>query len=57
MSEPAVESCQLYVPPLDELRQVLQDALRQNFSKAEVEVVDCPDLSEPPFHLAAPGIV
>lgn len=51
-----VESRQLYVPPLSELRQVLLDGLAQNFAHAEVDVLDnCPDLREPPFHLAAPG--
>ena len=30
-------------------------ALKENFEEAEVEVVDCPDLKEEPFTLAAPG--
>lgn len=51
----AVESRQLHVPPLQDVRDALLAALKQNFAEAEVEVVDCPDLSQEPFHLAAPG--
>ena len=51
----AVESRNLDVPPLDELVQVLQKGLSENFAHVQVESVDCPDLSEPPFHLAASG--
>lgn len=32
-------------------------ALKENFEEAEVEVVDCPDLTEEPFTLAAPGMI
>lgn len=34
---------------------VLEDGLSKNFSNVEVEVVDCPDLREKPWILAAPG--
>ena len=34
---------------------VLEKAFQKNFSDATVQVVDCPDLREAPFHLAAPG--
>ena len=34
---------------------VLQDGLRENFAKATVSVVDCPDLKQEPFMLAASG--
>lgn len=34
---------------------VLKDGLSKNFSSVEVEVVDCPDLREKPWTLAAPG--
>ena len=36
---------------------VLKDGLSKNFSNVEVEVVDCPDLREKPWMLAAPGMV
>lgn len=36
---------------------VLKDGLSENFSNVEVEVVDCPDLREKPWMLAAPGMV
>ena len=35
---------------------VLKDGLAKNFSNVEVEVVDCPDLREKPWTLAAPGM-
>jgi hypothetical protein len=31
------------------------NALKDNFEEVDVEVVDCPDLTEEPFTLAAPG--
>ena len=34
---------------------VMEKILKTNFKEAAVSVVDCPDLSEPPFTLAAPG--
>ncbi|KAL3473234.1 hypothetical protein BJX99DRAFT_234109 [Aspergillus californicus] len=43
-------------PPLDELATVIENALRLNFAHAEAQVVQCPDLREPPFQLAAPGL-
>lgn len=36
---------------------VLKDGLSKNFSNVEVEVVDCPDLREKPWTLAAPGMM
>ena len=39
----------------DFLIPVLNDGLNKNFSNVEVNVVDCPDLRQPPFHLAAEG--
>ena len=35
---------------------VLQEGLAKNFSTVEVTVVDCPDLREKPWTLAAPGM-
>ncbi len=34
---------------------VLKDGLSKNFSNVDIEVVDCPDLREKPWTLAAPG--
>ncbi|XP_017761361.1 PREDICTED: ester hydrolase C11orf54 homolog [Eufriesea mexicana] len=46
----------LYVPSLDEIKDVLKEGLVKNFLDVEVEVVDCPDLTQEPFTLAAPGL-
>ncbi|XP_041456123.1 ester hydrolase C11orf54-like [Lytechinus variegatus] len=46
----------LVVPELDELSRVLQEGLKICFETAEVNVVDCPDLTQQPFTLAAPGL-
>jgi Domain of Unknown Function (DUF1907) len=44
-------------PPFTPLLiSVLQAALPQNFGVVVVDVVDCPDLSAAPFHLAAKGL-
>ena len=43
-------------PPLGELATVIQKALSTNFTTATVRVAQCPDLRDPPFHLAAPGL-
>ena len=42
------KSLLLYLP-------VLQDGLSKNFVNAEVNAVDCPNLSEQPFNLASKG--
>ncbi len=34
---------------------VLQEGLATNFQEASVDVVDCPDLTQSPWTLAAPG--
>lgn len=52
-----MESQELHVPPLNEVADVLRRGLVLNFADVQVEVVDCPDLSQPPFHLAAPGTI
>ena len=54
-TEQPVETCKLHVPPLNELADVIRHGLRSEFIDVEVDVVDCPDLTQPPFHLAAPG--
>lgn len=47
---------QLHVPSLDEVKNVLKDGLSKNFAEFQVEVVDCPNLTQEPFTLAAPGL-
>lgn len=37
------------------LISVVLPGLLENFEKASMEVVQCPDLTKPPFHLAAKG--
>ncbi|KAI8782763.1 ester hydrolase C11orf54 homolog [Biomphalaria glabrata] len=51
-----VQKMLLHQPPLEEVSEVLRTGLAKNFSFAEVNVVDCPDLSKDPFHLADKGI-
>ncbi|XP_031549527.1 ester hydrolase C11orf54 homolog [Actinia tenebrosa] len=51
-----VESLDLFQPELDELSKVLRDGLSKNFADVDVSVVDCPNLQESPWNLAASGI-
>lgn len=39
------------------LLAVLEDGLKTNFRDVSVGVVDCPDLTQQPWGLAAPGIL
>ncbi|XP_033225511.1 ester hydrolase C11orf54 homolog [Belonocnema kinseyi] len=62
-AQPAVDPAKLkivkrtlHVPPLDEIKTVFHEALSKNFAEVKVEIVDSPDLTEPPFHLATPGL-
>ena len=34
---------------------VLLEGLKKNFMVASVDVITCPDLTQPPWNLAAPG--
>ncbi|XP_063974264.1 ester hydrolase C11orf54 homolog [Diachasmimorpha longicaudata] len=47
---------QLHIPSLQEIKNVVTPALAENFNEVIVEVVDCPDLTQQPFTLAAPGL-
>ncbi|XP_029036643.1 ester hydrolase C11orf54 homolog [Osmia bicornis bicornis] len=47
---------QLHVPSLDEIKNVLNQGLAKNFAEFQVEIVDCPNLTQEPFTLAAPGL-
>ncbi|XP_062503998.1 ester hydrolase C11orf54 homolog [Corticium candelabrum] len=51
-----VQKALLHVPPLEELKDVLQKTLSVNFSSVDVSLVDCPDLTAKPWSLAASGI-
>lgn len=51
-----MESKKLFVPPLTELAEVIKKTLKTNFAEVCVEVVDCPDLTQEPFTLAASGL-
>ncbi|XP_055471517.1 ester hydrolase C11orf54 homolog [Psammomys obesus] len=45
-----------YVPNLEELAEVLQKGLKDNFADVQVSVVDCPDLRKEPFNFPVKGI-
>ncbi|XP_033219087.1 ester hydrolase C11orf54 homolog [Belonocnema kinseyi] len=51
-----IESRKLHVPPLLELKSIFEKALSKNFADVTVEIVECPDLTEAPFALAASGL-
>lgn len=51
-----VRKTSLHVPDMNEVAKVLQEGLQKNFGSVEVGIVECPDLTKGPFHLAAPGI-
>merc|ERR1719516_780560 len=51
-----VEHKTLDTLPLQQVAEVLQSALSQNYKEAEVSVVECPDLTANPWGLAAPGL-
>lgn len=46
----------LHTPQYEEIKDVFTQALLANFAEVEVEIVDCPDLTQQPFTLASPGI-
>jgi hypothetical protein len=50
------EEKDLFLPPLVDLASVLEDGLKNNFKEVSVGVVDCPDLTQTPWHLAAKGL-
>jgi hypothetical protein len=57
-SKPAMKTTQhkLDPPSLDELATTILPALQSNYTNATASVITCPDLTQPPFHLAAPGL-
>lgn len=46
---------QNHVPSLEELKEVFQKCLDANFQTVQVDIVDCPNLSEPPFNQTSSG--
>ncbi|XP_072767311.1 ester hydrolase C11orf54 homolog isoform X2 [Anoplolepis gracilipes] len=51
-----IRQMSLYNPEQDKLAQVLETGLKKHFLTAEVKWVECPDLTQKPFNLAAPGL-
>jgi hypothetical protein len=43
-------------PPLEELVPIISKGLEQNYRYVSVTLTQCPDLTKPPFYLAAPGL-
>jgi len=50
------EEKEIFTPDLQTLCSVLSNGLKKNFVDVSVEIVDCPDLSKAPFHLASSGL-
>lgn len=46
----------LHVPPLDEVVDVIRAALKSDYKELNVEVVECPNLTELPWDLAKEGL-
>ncbi|CAG8918959.1 unnamed protein product [Penicillium salamii] len=51
-----MKSIILEPPPLNELRDVIENGLKKAFKAASVDITRCPNLRQPPFHLSAPGL-
>lgn len=51
-----IERKPLHIPPLEEIAEVLNNGLKQHFQEVQVEVVDCPNLTQLPFTLANGGL-
>lgn len=41
---------------LEEIKTILEPAFASNYASTTVDVVECPDLSQSPFHLASQGL-
>lgn len=51
-----VVSKEIPPPPIEDIRDVLEKSLSENYAEVSVTIVDCPDLSKAPFKLAASGL-
>lgn len=56
MLEWATQKVPLDSPSLRDIVSCIKTGLDDNFANTSVDVVQCPDLREPPFNLAAPGL-
>ena len=50
------KSFPLHFPPLLEIKEVIEKALKPEFKELSVEVCDCPDLTQMPWDLACGGL-
>ncbi|KHN80439.1 Ester hydrolase C11orf54 -like protein [Toxocara canis] len=46
----------LNAPSLEELRPILENALKKNFEQVSVDIVECPNFKAPPFSMSGAGI-
>ena len=46
----------LHLPPLLEVKEVLEAALKSQYKECSVELCDCPDLTQMPWDMACPGL-
>ena len=53
----SIENLPLHVPQFQELCDVIRGGLQNNYKESSCDVVDCPNLSDSPYFLAAPGTV
>jgi hypothetical protein len=53
---PPVERLELSPPPLPELANIIAKGLTKNYAHSSCKVQSTPDLTQPPYHLAAPGL-
>lgn len=56
MTSLPIKSYPLDPPPLTDLASLLTTNLKPHFRDVSASVVRCPDLRQPPFHLAASGL-
>ncbi|XP_025416016.1 ester hydrolase C11orf54 homolog isoform X2 [Sipha flava] len=56
MNELPAVRLKLTEPPLARIVQAVLPGLKKNFESVSVEVVPCPDLTQPPFYLATEGL-
>ncbi|KAK9402509.1 ester hydrolase C11orf54 like [Crotalus adamanteus] len=51
-----VEKFAFHTPTLEEVADVLQNGLKENFADVQASVVDCPDMTQEPFCFPVKGI-
>jgi len=55
-SELRVKKVKLHIPTEADLLFCLEPALENNYQQVEIDFVECPDLSQPPYNLASEGL-